>query len=86
MGPLARDSKRIPADLDGSKRCGSETLFVLGTQEWATSPAAEANTNIQMEEHSNLCIPHSPMLRVPTLSGMTPAIPILDSGRVTSSP
>ena len=64
MGPLTRDNKRIPADPDGSKRCGSETLFALGIKEWATSPAAEANRNIQMDEHSNLCIPHSPVLQV----------------------
>jgi len=86
MGPLTRDNKKIPADLDGNKWCAFKTLFALGIQEWAISPAAEANRNIHMDEHSNLCIPHSPMLQLPTLRGMTPAILILDSGRVTSSP
>ena len=86
MGPLTRDNKKIPADLNGNKRCGSETLFALGTQEWAISLAAEAKRNIHMDEHSNLSIPHSPMLQLPKLRGMTSAILILGSGRVTSSP
>ena len=83
---VTRGNKRIPTVLDGSKRCGSVTSFALGMQEWATSLAAEANINIQTYAHSKLCIPHSPKPQLPALSGMTLAILILGSGRVTSSP